>query len=101
MCRRVDDSLTVRRKVAARRAALSTADQLDVGAVDIHRKNLVALVRRACGLKDDLLVIERKISLGVLASKRELLDVSKMYFFRMKLRLQIVLLRKKQARGQS
>ena len=57
---------------------------MHVGTIAVHREYLVALVGFARGLKDDLLAVEGKIGLGIVAIRRELADVAKMNFLRMR-----------------
>src|SRR2546425_3232073 len=75
-CRGVDDSLAVRKKVAARGLATPRRDHTLVPAGEIHRVDLGAPPLAHRGLKDELLVVSRKVGFGVLPSEGELPNVA-------------------------
>ena len=74
----VDDVLVVGQEIAAGGAALAGRDHVLIRAVGVHDVHLVALVRRARGLEDQPLAVGRPISLGILATVGELVDVAQM-----------------------
>src|SRR5439155_23696770 len=82
MRRGIKNSFVAGEEVRARRAAVAGRNHLHVRAVDVHRVNLIALVTIARGLKDQLLAVAGKVSLGVLATEGELLHVAQMFFLR-------------------
>jgi len=83
MCRRKKNVLAICKEIAAGRAALARAYQLHVAAVKIHGEDLIAGKGRACGLKDDALVVEAPIGLGgILPFAGQLLERTKMRFLR-------------------
>jgi hypothetical protein len=63
-------------KVTASGSAVTIRNPLGVASIDVHREHLVALHAITLRLKDELLPIGRKISLGVFSGKSKLLDVS-------------------------
>ena len=68
--------LLSRQKVAAGGAALAGRNQVLVAAVGVHDEDLVAIVGRARGLKDQPLAVGRPVGLRILASVRQLPDVA-------------------------
>ena len=72
----IDNSLAVRKEKPAGRSALAAVHEPHVAAVDIHAEDLIALVWRASGLENDFTSVGRKVSLGILAAKRELPHVN-------------------------
>src|SRR5712675_337904 len=83
MGRSVDQPLTVRREITAGRAAVARTHQLLVRAVGIHGEFLIAFVRLARGLKNDLFAVGPEIGFSILAGEGELTDVAQVNFLRM------------------
>src|SRR5688572_17640379 len=73
--RRVDDLAATGKEVAARGAPHPGADTLKVGAIDLHREDLVARHALAGGLEDEAAAVGREVRFGILATVGELADV--------------------------
>ena len=76
---------SVGRKIPAARAAFAGTDKPDVGSVLVHREYLIAFVRLARRLEDDLFSVQGEISLRVLSAEGELADITKVRFLGMRL----------------
>ena len=63
-------------EVAACGAALAGGNQVLVAAVGVHDENLVAIVGRPRGLKNQPLAVGRPVGLRILASVSQLPDVA-------------------------
>src|SRR5206468_3941184 len=81
MSGRIDNPFAVGREISTARPAFSGTDDLRIWTIAVHGENLIALDLVARGLKDDLLPVQRPVSLGVVASEGELADVAQMDFF--------------------
>src|SRR5579871_5475167 len=82
MRRRVDQMLAVGIVEAAGRAAFVTADEVDVGAVDRHRVDLIAAMGPARALETQALPVEREIRFRVLSAVGELAEILQMALLR-------------------
>jgi len=76
MRRGIDNSLAIGKEKPASRSPLAAVQKRHIAAVDIHAEDLIALVWRASGLENDFTSVGRKVSLGILAAKRELPHVN-------------------------
>jgi hypothetical protein len=76
MRRGIDNPFAIRKEKPAGRSALAAVQKLHVATVNIHAKDLIALVWRASGLENDFSSIRRKVRLGILTAKRELSHVN-------------------------
>src|SRR5262249_22089004 len=74
--RGVDDRLPVRGEVRAGGAPDAVGDALLVGAVQVHRVDLVELVLAPGRLEDEALPVRREVGLAVVALEGELFDLS-------------------------
>lgn len=99
MRRAVNHAATIGGKVTARCPALARTDQLQAGLpiFNVHRENLIALVRLPSGLEDQLFSVRRKVGFGILTAGRQLADVSNVSLTGM--RLQPSSLRQEQRGG--
>ena len=68
-------------KVSAGRAAFAIRYHANIRAIHVHGEYLIAFQIVTRRLKDQLLVIRREVSLGILAAKRKLADIAEMFFF--------------------
>src|ERR671915_244488 len=76
MRRREQQALAVGIEIPARRAPRPGADASHVGAIHLHREDLIAReIGRLRLLKDQSRTVRREVRLGVFATVRELLDV--------------------------
>src|SRR5215831_12272494 len=82
MSRRIENSLSVRKKVRARGAAVARGNHLHVRPVDVHRVDLIAFASITRRLKYQFPAICRKVRLSIFAAKGELLDIAQVLFLR-------------------
>ncbi len=67
--------LVVLQEVGAGGTALAGGDQVLIAPVGVHDEDLIAIVGRPRGLKDQAFAIGRPIGFGILAAVRELADI--------------------------
>src|SRR5690242_7605954 len=91
MGRGVNDAFAVRREVRAGRAALTGTYSLQIRTIRFHGENLIAFVRLACGLKNELLSICGKVRFGVVARGGQLANILQMLFVGMRLKRRLLL----------
>jgi hypothetical protein len=80
MARREQDTTVTVHEVAAGRFAETVGDPPDVRAVGVHHVLLVARSSVASALKNQSLAVVAEVRLSVLATVRELTDISEMGF---------------------
>ena len=75
MSRGIEDSFPVGEEKSASGSPLAAVQKFHLAAVDVHAKNLVAFKWRPGGLKNYFGAVIRKVRLGILPAKGELLQI--------------------------